>query len=1031
MLSRICLGLFFGLLSLSSQAQKIQHTPTDEYLPGKLIFRISPEFDQLCKGEQILLPGWEDFIQQIPQARVSQAFPHLSPHPKTQMLSPSEGPNLAAIYYLSFDQDLSVFAVQAYLSQHEAILYAEPWYLQQLFYQPSDIQADTSTNRNLMWHLGPIMAREAWDLERNDTTVKVGIIDSGTWSDHPDLKDNISYNYDDPVDGRDNDFDGYIDNFEGWDFGGNQSGQIVGDNNPSIGNVHGLWVTGIIGATADNGIGIPGLCFNCEYIPIKASSDDRAGISHGYQGIIYAVEQGASVVNCSWGGFIQSDFGRDVINYTTEIRGVAVVAACGNSGSDSPFYPAAYPNVISVANSSYQDTLFRNSTYHYSVDLSAPGNNIKSTFDVDNYWSWGGTSAASPVVAATVALTKAHFPQLTGFQAAQRVRVTTDDTYDVNPAFVDKIGTGRVNMYKALSAGPLPSIRLQSHEFTGPGGEQNFLPGDTLFLSGRWFNYLSPTENLNISCLEGSESNFTEAVESQNFLGRVERETLFQLDQGFAFILKDSIPFNTTIAFRLTYTDTSLGYHDFEYLEVEVNPIHLDIRENRLHTTGISNGSFGFDGLSSGRSGLGVRLDRRANVLYEGGFLVSDNSGRVSDRIRNNQFRDDDFRVVDRIERDYEEREFLAAYATFDDSLAPQPIGLKIKQDIFASNDPEVSSVVFFRYILENQSPNPLPDLYAGLYADWDIGLSFSTQGNPVTLNAADYDENYKLGYTYEIGGEYPSYYGIALLGSQGFNTRAIENRQGSSYSNEAKFDYLRSLPAPNTGRAGALEGGLDVAQFVSAGPLDLFAQEKDTLVFLLLASDSLQGLQEAIDEARIYYPCNILKQRPQVAFEIDTPDPRVGSPVSFSDINPGADRWNWNFGNGENSDSRTPSIIFENPGSYEVSLRVGRGVCETQFTQIIEVSGPTQIENELLEGLFLYPNPPQGRIKLRHQGLSGLPCELSLLNSLGQELWSERKILTGEESQINLPYGLAPGVYTLRLRSNEGSKVFKLSHRP
>ncbi|MCI4670447.1 MAG: S8 family serine peptidase [Bacteroidia bacterium] len=1026
MLRQTWLVILSLVISPYLSAQSVENT--QDYVKGYVIFRIHPTFETKVRQGDIRIDGWDDYVSKIPGAQTQRVFPNLSSPLVRKATSKLSTPNLRMVFYLSFEENTNVEDVCRYLSLHPAILYAEPWYTHQLFYQPSDSRADTTGGRDFMWHLDQIKAREAWDIERNDTTVKIGIIDSGTWSEHPDLKDNLAYNYDDPIDGIDNDFDGYIDNYAGWDFGGSTRGLGLGDNNPSVGNVHGLWVTGIVGATADNNLGIPGLCFNCEYLPIKGASDDNISIiTYGYQGIIYAIEQGVDVVNCSWGGPIESNFGRDVVNYATQIRGAALIAACGNSGMDEAFYPAAFPNVISVANSSFGDTLYTNSTYNFSVDISAPGNSIASTFDKDAYWSWGGTSAAAPVVASAVALTKAHFPDLSPYEAAQRVRITSDDSYTANPGLLDKLGLGRVNMFRALADDPRPSIRILDYGFKGVANNTNLFPGDSIYVVANWINHLDSTFDLILGLEESAESNYLEFLDDTLYGGVVGRRARLNHEQAFLFKIKDNVPFDAEVNLKLTYVDSQRNYTDFEYISLTVNPTELDVEENDLHTTVTSTGNFGFRNITGPRNQLGVSYRNRTNAIFEGGFLVSSGSGKVSDRIRNGISSDNDFRILERIRLTSPVNGDFRAKTVFDDSMAANPMGVKISHESFASAEAENSNFILFRYILENQTTDPIPDIYAGLYADWDISPAFNVLGSLTTSNASSYSTDKKYAYTYDVSGVDPAYYAMGIISEHGFFTRALENVSSTSYSNGAKYDYLRTPPAPNTGSLGGPQNGIDVAQFISAGPVGLFSLQRDSLVFVLMASDSLSGLDRTMVQAKKYYDCTVLGKAPQSNFTFVPAMPKAGQPVSFTDLNTGINDWYWDFGDGNNSTASNTNHTFTTAGTYQVSLTVDNGVCSGTFNRTIEVSIPSSLEDMPNSRWKVYPNPANEKLVVEHPDFSQVGVELQWVNVYGQLVASKYQTLSGGESVIAVPEALSQGLYQLTINNREFSQTFKI----
>ncbi len=289
------------------------------------------------------------------------------------------------------------------LSGVRAVDHAEPNY----FYSPGQVPDDRDFGR--LWYLentgqrvhdiagtpgADISATAAWELETGSPEVVIAVIDSGVAMDHPDLKNNIWSNREEiPENGIDDDENGYVDDVQGWDF-------VNYDNNPSdyskdlYGDGHGTHVAGIIAAEGNNGIGAAGVMWQARIMPVQIfdlfeNSPFNATTLVVLEAVLYAVENGADILNCSFGGPSYSRFLYEAYEMAGA-AGVLVVAAAGNDGLDNdrvPVYPAGYKldNIISVAATNENDDLAGYSNYgSMSVDLAAPGgsgvvSNIYST----------------------------------------------------------------------------------------------------------------------------------------------------------------------------------------------------------------------------------------------------------------------------------------------------------------------------------------------------------------------------------------------------------------------------------------------------------------------------------------------------------------------------------------------------------------------------------------------------------------------------------------------------------------------------
>jgi subtilisin family serine protease len=259
-----------------------------------------------------------------------------------------------------------------------------------------------------------IGALRAWGVTTGSSAVIVAVIDTGIDTGHPDLAPNIWINPGENcagcrTDGIDNDGNGYVDDWRGWDF-------INNDNNPFDDNGHGTHVAGTIGAVGNNKIGVAGVSWTVRLMPLKFIGADGTGdVADAVRALHYATAMGAQVSNNSWGGDEYSQALSDAIA-EADAHGSLFVAAAGNESSDndaSPQYPSGYdlPNVISVAASDSNDQLAYFSNHgRATVDLAAPGQSIYSTWPGNGYRSLSGTSMAAPHVTGTVALALAAHP---------------------------------------------------------------------------------------------------------------------------------------------------------------------------------------------------------------------------------------------------------------------------------------------------------------------------------------------------------------------------------------------------------------------------------------------------------------------------------------------------------------------------------------------------------------------------------------------------------------------------------------------
>ena len=378
-------------------------------------------------------------------------------------------------------------------------------------YTPNDPQYSQQ------WFLPQIQADDAWnfwDVDGGDLPgdqdVILASVDTGVDFDHEDLIDNIwnnlgedanangvtllyengSWIYDPgDINGQDEDGNGYVDDLIGWDCAGYSGLQ---DNIPSppsgVSNggtwAHGTHVAGLLSATSNNNTGIASVGFNCSIMSVKVSTGEQSYpyITHGYDGILYAARAGYhndnfTIINNSWGGIGYNQYEQTVIDVVHDDYGAVVVAAAGNGddwdlGTDEfAHYPSSYEHVISVCAMGSGDNWNHWATYHESVDLSSPGEGIRSTKINNGYTSWSGSSMASPIAAGTIGLLRSFNMDWTNEMLETMILATADPViYELNTEeyLQGKLGTGRVDALLSLSTDLFPRFELIGSDFYLP-----------------------------------------------------------------------------------------------------------------------------------------------------------------------------------------------------------------------------------------------------------------------------------------------------------------------------------------------------------------------------------------------------------------------------------------------------------------------------------------------------------------------------------------------------------------------------------
>lgn len=334
------------------------------------------------------------------------------------------------------------------------------------------------------WGLQKINAEKAWEISTGEGIV-VAVLDTGIDYNHSDISSQLWYNEaETPGDGIDNDLNGFIDDYLGWDFAGTNWYYNREDNDVLDRNGHGTHVAGIIAAEGNNSEGIIGVAPLARILPVKVLDDSgRGSWSSVARGIRYAADMGARVINLSLGGWgyasSRSLLGM-AVNYAAS-KGCVIVAAAGNSNYNvDNFLPANMSDVIAVAaTTGLNDGRAHFSNYGSCLDVAAPGVNVLSLraagtgYSSTNrgydffprldpqarYRKLNGTSMAAPFVSGLAALLLADNPLLEPNDVRRIIRFSAEDLGSAG--FDPYFGYGRIDAYSALvysSTGSLESV---------------------------------------------------------------------------------------------------------------------------------------------------------------------------------------------------------------------------------------------------------------------------------------------------------------------------------------------------------------------------------------------------------------------------------------------------------------------------------------------------------------------------------------------------------------------------------------------
>ena len=402
--------------------------------PGELIVRLHPN----ASREQL-----EVLSRRLGAVSVSSVFPSTTPG--------GQHPRLRRYYLIRFPEGWTLEPLRRRYERHAAIEAVEMNRLN----QPCAEIPPNDPSYAEQWNLSVLNVLQAWGIEHGKPQVTVAVVDSGVATRHPEFRSQLWENVGEiPRNGVDDDGNGYIDDRNGWDFSDaptlpGSGDWTVRDNDPEDETGHGTHVSGIIAAKANNGLGIAGIAPNCRLMPLRAGfkygggaylqNDDLAAA------IVYAADNGARVINMSWGDTVRAFIIEDAIEYAHH-RGCVLVGAAGNSAAVGSYYPAALESVISVAGLGQEKQLYDGSNFGATIDIAAPGEEILSTALNGEYRERDGTSMAAAHVSGVAALVLSADPNATNIEIQEKLITTANLLF-----ITELVGAGSLDAYAALA----------------------------------------------------------------------------------------------------------------------------------------------------------------------------------------------------------------------------------------------------------------------------------------------------------------------------------------------------------------------------------------------------------------------------------------------------------------------------------------------------------------------------------------------------------------------------------------------------
>ena len=859
---------------------------TPEYLPGYVVVKTEYPLEEYQRntGMGDELSRWVQSNTKEARSVLPAGYAQRHARIATDKARSTAG-RLARTYIMKLNTGEDPLKVAERISQYSGVVYAEPRYsysVQESPVIPNDSMIGEPGHDYFEYH----RIFDAWQINRSDSSIVISIVDTGVYYDHPELKNKLWRN---PEPGRASEVFPQIENDTiGWNFW--QSGDIYAGEEPEqnadpIGdyNDHGTHVAGIAAAEPNNGLHIAGTGYNARYMPVKAggTKDHPGNVPYGIDGILYAALNDADVINASFGSPNYSRYARDVMRMVNEM-GSLVVAAAGNEGNEEPFYPASYPEVLSVGalNNSYDDVLTGFSTYGYQVDMFAIGRQIYSTsFDFNeedrswepDYRRTSGTSMASPVVAGIAALLRNHYPDWSPDRVRMQLRNSSQSIRQANPGMDPYfLGQGRLNAHRALSD-PKPGVELVDQQFFNYD-QQKLDVDEQGYIRLNFINHGAEVFDLKFSG-EKIQDEFEITSEQYSHIDDKEFEVLLPGQLGAEFDLSN---YPEII---LKFESGTGDFSDFTHLRFE--DFYIDEAQSAgLKSTISSDGGIGYRFVDRRREGKGIIPEGMGNpIINESGLMLSLFDGERTRFI-------DAVRAEDSVNRHFETEKLFRARGDksttrFTAANHPEYRQVDVELKVHTNEDEDSGQTMILEYRLTNPTDDIWYNVYGGIFTDWALSEKLHSAGynEPDSLHYV-YDEQEELYATFAHIGPLSS--ALAVDNHSEMTLDQAEDRQdslsfGTFYhpvdSRWNGFTINEKRLAFTAGTERTTLQTEDLGTVSASGPYTIYPGEEARFGFVLGWAGSLEELQSQVNAARAKAPIELTGRGEPVSSRLEAPD--------------------------------------------------------------------------------------------------------------------------------------------------------------
>jgi hypothetical protein len=532
--------------------------------------------------------------------------------------------------------------------------------------------------------------------------------------------------------------------------------------------------------------------------------------------------------------------------------GSLIVASAGNEGGSIPDYPASYRNVLSVASVLGNDQRASFSNFNTSVGISAPGKDIISTMPLDQvpsgYGVEMGTSMSAPIVSGAAALVATKYPDLSPQQLAAVLRAGADDIDSLNPDFQYQLGSGRLNIQRALTEGPnAVAARVIDYQVIEERPDSLIEPGEPIEIHISIENLLSPSATLRAELM--TSDTLAQMITPFQTFGPMGTLEIRQSSPGiFRFIAPNTRMIDYPLPLRIILRNGDRVVA-VQSIDLSVNPNYATTDHNRIAATFTGYGRIGYNDSPNNQQGVGYKIDSSGSLLSEGGLLVGVAPDRLFDVVRSVD--------ADRSYGLHTLEPYRVAFsasdnaeigtARFTDSATGSPskrIQTEIRLTTRELNGQDQANQVMLLYRISNTGLTPLDNLFCALYLDWDIGPAGSN--DQVAL-----DPEFRLGYVRNVKSDTLPYTGAMLLSEQPMNFTALDNNAPplkDGFTLGEKWNAISGGLQREKSAAG------DCSMIIGAGPISLAPGADTVVAFSLMAGRNLDELRRSAGRAQALY---------------------------------------------------------------------------------------------------------------------------------------------------------------------------------